>query len=196
MWRCLASYLPVVLVVDSLVWAHALHQKFSLERHVARDGHRLGYIELRVLLGPKRILDGIPDQRGIELLQDIGQGQVLTPCWFSTCRENEFQSAWERLLCALILWAGEWQKQILLCSMWVTELINDLRTNKNRVMAPETKTILERTKIGSWLLKPRMCSYVLTKTCRKLLSALIIFFLPLLSHFGAYGWFLIFLIVL
>lgn len=85
-------YLPVIFVVDSLVRTHTLHQKFSLKCHIAGDAERLGHIELRAPLGSERILDSIADQGGIELLQDVRQGQVFPPCRLSPCRGNTIPS--------------------------------------------------------------------------------------------------------
>jgi len=66
-------YLPVISVVHSLVRTHTLHQKFSLEWHIAGDAERLGHIELRAPLGSERVFDSIANQGGIELLQDVRQ---------------------------------------------------------------------------------------------------------------------------
>lgn len=67
-----SPYLPVVLVVDALVRAHAPNQKFRLERHISGFGEGLGDIELRVHLGSKRVLEGVSDQGGVVFPQDIG----------------------------------------------------------------------------------------------------------------------------
>ena len=85
-------YLPVISVVDSLVRTHTLHQKFSLKWHIAGDAERLGHIELRVPLGSERVLERIANQGGIELLQDVRQGQVLPPCRLSPCHGNTIPS--------------------------------------------------------------------------------------------------------